>query len=83
MKIDPLPDQSKGRARADSAPKDVAFKVDHRLIALIFHVQVRRIVTIILHPDDDPKESAYFRHVACPLTAVYSPPPPEAMTRDA
>jgi hypothetical protein len=54
--IDPFANKLQGCPRLQISPQDVASKIQESLPALILHMDVRRIVIIIEHPDEDSEE---------------------------
>jgi len=62
----PFANKADGRSRTYVSPGDIAPEVEHGLTLLILDMDMRWIVLIKKHPDNDAKESAYLRHSLAP-----------------
>jgi hypothetical protein len=60
----PLPDSLTGLARIDSANKELTVKRELRLLVAVFGVEMWRLVILIEHADNDPKEYRDNRHAS-------------------
>jgi hypothetical protein len=62
VQINPFTNQPQSGLRSEITQKDISPKIKHGFPALIFHMHVRGIVLVIIHPDYDTKEHGYDRH---------------------
>lgn len=62
MQVDPLSNQSRGRTRFKVAPCDISQEVKHGFMTLILRMDVRGIVLVKEHSDDDSEKSAKLWH---------------------